>query len=77
MVIAFRDFGNNVVIGNGKKEEFEAEAKVKELMDNAIKGIVEKDIKNRENLKEILEKSVPARTKSEVMGNGFKTHNWT
>lgn len=54
---AWRDFGNNVVLGNKLKPEFIAEKKIKEaLQQQAMDTIIKKT----------------ARTKEDVIGNGFK-----
>jgi hypothetical protein len=59
---AFRDFGNNVVLGDSihMKPEFKAEKKDK----------AEKEVKQQEALDTIIKKT--ARTKEDIIGSGFK-----
>ena len=65
---AWRDFGNNIVLGSAvkedKKKEFTAQLKQQEAIDKIIS-------KTSQNSHDTAKKTV-TRTKADITGNGFK-----
>ena len=67
---AFRDFGNNIVLGSAvksedKKKEFTAQLKQQEAIDKIIS-------KTSQNSHDTTAKKTVNRSKADITGNGFK-----